>query len=56
MHALASVRIVLLALWAALWLDVELAREAVHQPVIAGVMLLVWCSVKQGARAIGDRA
>lgn len=55
MHILAWVGIVLLILWAVLWLGLKIVSGAVHLLVIAGIILLVWGLVKRGARAVGTR-
>jgi hypothetical protein len=55
MHVLAWVGIVLLILWAVLWLGFKIVSGVVHLLVIAGIILLVWGLVKRGARAVGTR-
>ena len=49
---LVTLGIVLLELWAVLWLGFHIVTGAVHLLVIAGIVLLVWGLVKRGARAV----
>ena len=55
MHALAWLGIVLLVLWAVLWLGFKIVSGVIHLLVIAGVVLLVGGLVKKGARAVSNR-
>lgn len=55
MHPFVWAGIVLLVLWALLWLGFKIVSGVIHLLVIAGVVLLIWGLVKKGARAIGDR-
>jgi hypothetical protein len=55
MHVLAWLGIVLLVLWAVLWLGFKIVSGVVHLLVIIGVVLLVWGLLKKGARAVGRR-
>ena len=55
MPALASIGIVLLILWAVLWLGFKIVSGVVHLLVLAGVVFLVWGLIKKGARTIGNR-
>lgn len=55
MHALAWVGLVLLAMWAILWLGFKVVGGIVHLLVIVGIVLLIWGLVKRGARALGSR-
>ena len=47
--------IVLVVLWAALWLGLHIVAGIVHLLVILGVALLLWGLVRKGARAVSDR-
>ena len=55
MNVLAWVGIVLLVLWAVLWLGFKIVSGIVHLLVLIGVVLLIWGLVKKGARAVGRR-
>ena len=55
MHALAWISIVLLILWAVLWLGFKIVNGVVHLLVLAGVVLLVWGLIKKGARAVSSK-
>lgn len=55
MHPLAWIGLVLLVLWAALWLGFKIVSGVVHLLVIVGVVLLVWGLVRKGANAVGRR-
>jgi hypothetical protein len=43
--------VVLLVLWAVLWLGLHIVAGAIHLLVIAGVVLIIWGLVKKGANA-----
>jgi hypothetical protein len=55
MHPFVWLGVVLLVLWAVLWLGFKLVSGVVHLLVIVGVVFLVWGLVKRGARAVGNR-
>ena len=55
MHALAWLGIVLLVLWAVLWLGFKIVSGVVHLLVIAAVVFIVWGLLKKGAHAVGKR-
>ena len=46
--------IVLLVLWALLWLGFHVVTGLVHLLVIAAVVFIVWGLVKKGARAVNN--
>ena len=52
MKALVSIGVVLLVLWAVLWLGFKIASGLIHLVVIVAVALIVWGLLKRGARAI----
>ena len=52
MTALIGLGVVLLVLWAVLWLVFHIVAGAVHLLVIAGVALIIWGVVRKGAGAI----
>ncbi len=56
MHVLGWLGVVLVVLWAVLWLGFKIVSGVVHLLVIAGIVLLVWGLVKRGARAVGNRS
>lgn len=45
--------IVLVVLWAVLWLGFHVVGAAIHLLLIVGVVLLVWGLIRRGARAVG---
>ena len=55
MHALVWLGVVLLVLWAILWLGFHIVSGLVHLLVIAAVVFIVWGLVKKGAHAVGRR-
>ena len=52
MHPIAMLGIVLLVLWAALWLGFHVVGGVVHLLLLAGALFLIWGLVKRGARAV----
>ena len=46
--------IVLLVLWALLWLGFHVVTGLVHLLVIAAVVFIIWGLVKKGARAVNN--
>ena len=55
MNRLVSLGVLLLVIWAVLWLGFKIVSGLVHLLVIVGVALLVWGIVKRGARAVSNR-
>lgn len=56
LHPFVWLGVILLVLWAVLWLGFHIVAGIIHILVIVGVALLVWGLVKKGARAVrGDR-
>ena len=55
MSALVWIGIILLAVWAALWLGFQVVGGLVHLLVLAAVVLFVWGLAKRGARAVNRR-
>lgn len=55
MNPLVWLGIVLLVLWAILWLGFKIVSGVVHLLVIAAVIMIAWGLVKKGARAVNDR-
>jgi hypothetical protein len=55
MHPFVWLGVVLLVLWAVLWLGFKIVSGAIHLLVIIGVAFLIWGLVKRGARAVGNR-
>ena len=57
MHPFVWLGVILLVLWAVLWLGFHIVAGVIHLLVIVGVAFLVWGLVKKGARAVrGDRS
>lgn len=52
MQPLVSLGIVLVVLWAILWLGLKIASGMIHLLVILGLAFVVWGLIKRGARAI----
>lgn len=55
MHPLVWAGIMLLVLWAVLWIGFKIVSGLVHLLVIIGIVLLIWGLLKRGARALGNR-
>ena len=55
MHPFVWLGVVLIALWAVLWLGFHIVSGVIHLIVVVGLVLLVWGLVKRGARAVGNR-
>ena len=55
MHPFVWLGILLLVLWAVLWLGLKIVSGVIHLLVIAAVVFLVWGLVKRGARAVSKR-
>ena len=55
MHAFVWIGIVLLVLWAILWLGFKLVSGIIHLLVLLAIAFIIWGLVKKGARAIGNR-
>jgi hypothetical protein len=52
MPALALLGIILIVLWAVLWLGFHVVAGVIHLLVIVGAVLLIWGLVRRGARAV----
>ena len=55
MHKFVWIGVVLLVLWAVLWLGFKIVSGVVHLLVLAAIVFIVWGLVKRGARAVGRR-
>ena len=55
MHAFVWLGVVLLVLWAVLWLGFKIVSGVVHLLVIAAVAFIIWGLEKKGAHAVGKR-
>ena len=55
MHSYVWLGIVLLILWAVLWLGFKIVSGLVHLLVLAAAIFIVWGLVKKGARAVKSR-
>ena len=55
MHPFVWLGVILLVLWAVLWLGLKIVSGLVHLIVIAAVVLIIWGLVKKGAHAVGKR-
>lgn len=53
MHGFVWLGMVLLAIWAVLWLGLKIASGVIHLIVLAAVVFIVWGLIKKGARAVG---
>ena len=52
MGPIVSLGVLLIVLWAVLWLGFHLAGWIIHLLIIVGIILLVWGLIKRGARAV----
>jgi len=53
--ALVTLGIILVVLWAVLWLGFHIVSGIIHLLIIVGVILIVWGLIKRGARAVDRR-
>jgi hypothetical protein len=53
MRALVAVGIILLVLWAVLWIGFRIVSGLIHLLIIVGIILLVLGLVRRGAGALG---
>jgi hypothetical protein len=54
-HGIGWLGVVLVVLWAVLWLGLKIVSGVVHLLVVIGLAFVVWGLVKRGARAVGNR-
>ena len=52
MQPLVLLGIVLVVLWAVLWLGLKIATGMIHVLAIVGLAFVIWGLIKRGARAI----
>jgi hypothetical protein len=52
MQPLMMLGIVMVVLWAVLWLGLKIATGMIHVMLIVGLALVIWGLIKKGARAI----
>jgi hypothetical protein len=52
MSVLVSLGVILIVLWAVLWLGFHIVGWIIHLLIIIGIVLLVWGLIKRGARAV----
>jgi hypothetical protein len=52
MGPLVSLGVILIVLWAVLWLGFHIAGWIIHLLIIIGIILLVWGLIQRGARAV----
>lgn len=50
--ALVALGIILIVLWAVLWLGFHIVAGFIHLLIVIGIILLVWGLIKRGARAV----
>lgn len=55
MNIRAILGVVLIALWAILWLGFKIVSGLVHLLVIAGAVFIIWGLLKKGAAAVSGR-
>ncbi len=55
MNGLVMLGVVLVVIWAVLWLGFHIVSGLVHLLVVVGLVILVWGIVKRGARAANNR-
>jgi hypothetical protein len=51
--ALVWIGILLLILWAVLWLGFHIVAGVIHLIVLVAIVMIVWGLMKRGARAVG---
>ena len=52
MQPMVLLGIVLVVLWAVMWLGLKIATGMIHVLAIAGLAFVIWGLIKKGARAI----
>ena len=52
MQPMVMLGVVLVVLWAVLWLGLKIATGLIHVVVIVGLAFVIWGLIKRGARAI----
>jgi hypothetical protein len=52
MQPMVMLGIILVVLWAVLWLGLKIATGLVHVLVIVGLAFVIWGLIKRGVRAI----
>jgi len=52
MHPFVWIGLLLLALWAVLWIGFKVVSGVVHLLVLAAIGMIVWGLMKKGARAL----
>lgn len=52
MQPMVMLGIILVVLWAVLWLGLKIATGLIHVLVIVGLAFVIWGLIKRGARAI----
>lgn len=52
MQSLVWLGIVMVVLWAVLWIGLKVAAGLIHVLVIVGLAVVIWGLIKRGARAI----
>jgi hypothetical protein len=55
MNPMVLIGVVLLVLWAVLWLGFHIVTGLVHLLVVVAAVMIVWGLVKRGARAVNNR-
>jgi hypothetical protein len=55
MHPFVWIGVVLLVVWAILWLGFKIVSGLVHILIIVGIVMLVWGLIRKGARAVRGR-
>ena len=55
MNGLTWLGVILIVLWAVLWLGVKIVSGMIHLLVLVGLALLVWGLVRRGASAVKSR-
>jgi hypothetical protein len=52
MGPIVSLGVLLIVLWAVLWLGFHIVGWIIHLLIIVGIILLVWGLIQRGARAV----
>ena len=55
MNGLSWLGVVLVVVWAVLWLGLKMVSGMIHLLVLVGVALIIWGLVRRGANAVQSR-
>jgi hypothetical protein len=55
MNGLSWLGVILVVVWAVLWLGLKMVSGMIHLLVLVGVALIIWGLVRRGANAVQSR-